>query len=74
MSPHMRIIMWYHEGQTATGDWIAFYVCVCVAQDRSIALTAQQHHPKDSDAEWNSNQHPTWPQALSEEFDPAVNK
>ena len=49
-------------------------VCVCVAQDRSIALTAQQHHPKDSDAEWNSNQHPTWPQALSEEFDPAVNK
>ena len=31
------------------------------------------HHPSDSDAGWNSTQHPTWPEALSEEFTPAVN-
>ena len=30
-------------------------------------------HPTDSDAGWNSIQHPTWPQALSEEFTPAIN-
>ena len=30
-------------------------------------------HPSDSDARWNSTQHPTWPQALSEDFTPAVN-
>ena len=30
------------------------------------------YHPSDSDS-WNSTQHPTWPQALSEEFTPAVN-
>ena len=29
-------------------------------------------HPWDSDAGWNSTQHPTWPQALSEEFTTAV--
>ena len=32
-----------------------------------------QWHPSDSDAGWNSTQHPIWPQALSEEFTPAVN-
>ena len=40
---------------------------------RHPAPKTHQHHPLDSDAEWNSTQHPTWPQALSEEFTPAVN-
>ena len=31
-------------------------------------------HPSDSDAGWNSTQHPTWLQALSEEIGPAVNR
>ena len=30
-------------------------------------------HPSDTDAGWNSTQHPTSPRVLSEECDPAVN-
>ena len=30
-------------------------------------------HPSDSDAGWNYTQHPTWPRALSDDFEPVVN-
>ena len=29
-------------------------------------------YPSDNDAGWNSTQHPRWPRALSEEFDPVI--
>ena len=38
-----------------------------------VGFKTLQTHPSDSDAGWNPTQHSTWPRALSEEFEPAVN-
>ena len=40
---------------------------------RNGRIRRRVSHHSDSDAGWNSTQHPTWPQALSEEFTLAVN-
>ena len=53
----------------APSDASRFVLAVISNNNRELS-----HHPSDNDVGWNSTQHPTWPQGVSEEFNHAVNK